>query len=441
MTCCRAKTTLAAALLLLAAGGCASGPRAGREVLNDPAMRFRASDPLRPLAWPQEGAVEPLPPGIVLSSLQVAAQPLADESASDVHSSLRAAVELGAGFGIEAGYGVDYASRRVNKLDGFSGGFDQQMTRHGPDVALLADDGTSLIRAGYRLRLGWEGWMHQPAIRARTALLSADMVVEAGYQRTMRQIKVDAEHLPARDPVSAERTRDNVWVALEKGFLPGWNLRLDAAVELQDGFLQSPYRLVTLWSGRENASSGDWTLRSEAEHHPGHRLLWGAGLRIRRALPGLGAVLEMGGGGGSDSWRVEHEQLELAWRQRLGQQWLLELRAGAYHQTRAGFYRNDYSGAPPGAWWSADKKLSSFLAWWSSLGADWTLFQHRRRLLGLFRYLRLGTTLRLEQCLYDWQGVSSPDGFSGWESLAGGSRRAYAGGWRLGGWLEIEGGF
>ncbi|RLB58331.1 MAG: hypothetical protein DRI34_05160 [Deltaproteobacteria bacterium] len=441
MTCCRRNMRLAVTALLLVAGGCVSGPPAGREVLSDPAMRFRARDPLRALAWPGEQALEPLPPGVVLSSLQVSAQPQADEAASDVHSNLRAAVELGAGLGIEAGYGVDYYSRRINKFDGFAGGFSQQQTRHGPDVALLADDGTTLLRMGYRLRLGWEGRLHQPAIRARTSILSTDTVVEAGYQRTMRQLSVAAEHLPARDPVSAESTRDNAWVALEQGFLPGWNLRVDAAVEIQDGFLQSPYRLVTLWSGREETTGNGWTLRAEPEQHPDHRLLWGANLRIRRALHGLGAVLELGGGGGSGSWRVEHQQLELGWRQRLGQRWLLELRVGAYHQTRAEFYRNEYSGAPPGSWWTADKSLSSFLAWWSSMGADWTMFQHRRRLLGMFRYLRLGATVRLEQRLYHWQGISSPDGFSGWEGLAGGQRRAYDGGWRLGGWLEIEGGF
>jgi hypothetical protein len=273
--------------------------------------------------------------------------------------------------------------------------------------------------------------------------LRHDTVLEVGYRHGIATIDIPASKLPADQPVHDEYTADRLYAALEQGFLPGWNLRLDLAVMLEEGFLQSPFRLVSLWSQRLPQAGGYVGVpRTEPEHHPASRFRWGALFRVRRLLPALKSVFELGAGHGSGSWRVEHTLAQAAYLQRIGDQFTLELRAGAYHQTRASFYRDEYPAAPPGAYWSADRALCSLVAWWAEPALDWTIIPVRGRVLSMFKYLTMVLGVRVESIDYAWEGLQQENGFTSFPSLAAQqSRGRFDGGFSIGGFLGIEGGF
>ncbi|MBW1807206.1 MAG: DUF3570 domain-containing protein [Deltaproteobacteria bacterium] len=436
------KLTAALALLALVStsAGCAKGPVVAREMLADPTMRFKSGRPIAALELPSPQSDDPLPPNTVTTRIQVNADPGAAVKGTWLESTLRGSVEIIGGFGIEAGYGVEYRNQLEQKLDGFDGPLNDTCASHGPDVALVLDDGTSVLRTGYRLRMAWDGWLHEPSVRARTSVLSRDTVVEVGYRRSISAVTIPADKLPARDPVDDDYNIDRLFVAIEQGFLPGWNLRLDLAMQIEEGFLQNPYRLVSLWSHRDNLEP-QGIPRTEPENHPDSRIRWGALFRVRWLIQSINAALEFGAGYGSGSWRVEHSLAQVAYLQRIGDQFTLSLRGGAYHQTRALFYRDDYPDGPAGAYWSADRQLSSFVAWWADLGFSWSTFAERGRLIGMFKYFTLETGLRVLQANYAWEGMGSDNGFTNAASLAATERKWFGGGFTIGGFLSVEGGF
>jgi hypothetical protein len=274
-------------------------------------------------------------------------------------------------------------------------------------------------------------------------VLSRDTVIEVGYLRSMRALQVSASHLPAREPVDSDVHSDLFSAAVEQGFVPGWNVRLDFSALVEEGFLQDPYRLVTLWSQRDvsNGSPGSGVPRVEPESHPDSRVRWGALLRVRKMIPALSGAVQFGAGYGSDSWRVSHATAELGYLQRFGDRLILGLRGGGYHQIRASFYRDEYPNGPPGAFWSADRALSSYLAFFGEFSSQVMLIPERGRILGMFKSLTLQLGVRFTKALYSWEGLDKPNGFTSYDSLAGGDRKAFPGGMLVGGWFSIEGGF
>lgn len=437
---------LPAWVALAALCGCAAGPVVGREVLADPAMRFAPGRPIEvldPGARIRAETEAPLPPNTVLTALDFSREPGGDADGIWFSSALRAAVEIFSGFALEAGYGLSVRNLLVQKLDGFAGPLPYERTRHGPDAALVLDDGTSVFRGGYRYRTSWDGELHEPSVSARTSVLRHDTVLEVGYRHTMATVTIPAAKLAAEGAVDADYSVDRLYAALEQGFLPGWNLRLDVAVMLEEGFLHSPFRVVTLWSQRDPAPGSPVGVpRTRPERHPGSRFRWGALFRARRALPALKSVFELGAGHGSGSWRVEHSLAQAAYLQRIGEQFTLQLQAGAYHQTRASFYRDEYPAAPPGSYWSADRALSSFVAWWAEPALLWTVIPERGRVLSMFKYLTLVLGARVVSIDYTWEGLDQDNGFTSYASLAAGqTRRSFDGGMTFGGFLGIEGGF
>ncbi len=440
------KLALTAWLATLALSGCASGPVVGREVLADPAMRFTPGRPvefLDPQARIRSQTETPLPPNTVLTAFDFAREPGKDADGTWFSSALRAAVEIFSGFALEAGYGLSVQNLLVQKLDGFAGPLPYERTRHGPDAALVLDDGTSVFRGGYRYRTSWDGELHEPSVSARTSVLRRDTVLEVGYRHTIATVTIPATKLASAGAVDEDYRVDRLYAALEQGLLPGWNLRLDVAVMLEEGFLHSPFRMVSLWSQRDPANAPLVGVpRTQPENHPDSRFRWGALFRVRRILPALRSVFELGAGHGSGSWRVEHSLAEAAYLQRLGEQFTLQLRAGAYHQTRASFYRDEYPGAPPGSYWSADRTLSSFVAWWAEPALLWTVIPERGRVLSVFKYLTMVLGARVISIDYAWEKLDQDNGFTSYASLSPGeTRRTFDGGMTFGGFLGIEGGF
>jgi hypothetical protein len=440
-----ARTALLCLLALAASAGCASERLVAREVLADPLMRF---DPVSPELAANDVSPPPARP-LATDTVQMYVRTQADPGDQIqglwLTSGLRTAVEVYSGLGLEAGYGVELNRLRLFKLDGYAGPLDFERLRHGPEAALVYDDGTSLVRVGYRFRTAFDGDLHEPSISARTLVLSSDTVVELGYRRSMNAIVVATADLPASEPIDDASSADRVHAALEQGFLPGINLRLDVVGLLERGFLQNPYRLVTLWSHWPQPAGedpGQIAPRSQPETHPDARSRWGALARARFAIPAWSAAFELGAGHGSGSWRVEHSQAQLAWLQRIGQRVALHIGGGLYHQTRASFYRDDYPDGPPGAYWSADTSLSSFVAWWTRLGIQLSLIPERGRLMGMFRYMNLELTGQLVRSDYNFEGLNSDNGVTRYAQIAAVTgREPFTGAWQFGGWFGLVAGF
>lgn len=426
--------------LLACLAGCAGGVRLSRESLADPLMRFDPPPQLRGPSEPRISPDAPIAPNTVISRIVVAAEPGSDVAGTSTESSLRAAVEILSGLALEAGYGLASDRHIEYRLDGFFGPLTVERLAHGPDAAVVVDDGTSLLRLGYRFRTAWDGQTHEPSILARTLILGRDTVLEVGYTRRMQSLVVPAERLPADLPLSEDIRADRFFASLEQGFTPGINLRLDLIAGIEEGFLASPYRKVTLWSQRDPSLPAAGVPRSEPENHPGARHRLEGLLRVRKTV-GVRGVLEAGAGFGRDNWRVEHESLMLGFQLRLLERLVARLSGGAWHQTRASFYRNDYPAGPPGAYWSADRHLASYLAWWAESGVRILWLAENRRLLGLFRHFSLDIGFCFQKTHFDWEGIGSANGFSGFRGAAGPDRKSFAGGQIFVGTLGFEGGF
>ncbi len=425
-----------AALALALAGasaGCAAERLVAREALSDPLMRFEPAPIVEP-PGARSAILAPLPADSLALELSAGGDPGDDVRAVAVASELRAAVDVVEGFGLEAGYGVAWGRERVLKLDGFAGPLDLDRLEHGPDAALLYDDGTSLLRAGYGYRTAWDGARHEPGFSASTHVLGRDTLLALGYARRIDLVEVGASRGPAGGArVDDRRDADCLQAAFEQGFLPGIALRLDLEARVEQGYLQSPFRAVSLWSHRPADPDAPPGAAPQVlpERHPGSRARFGALLRARFLLPGIGGALELGAGYGAGTWRVEHARAQLGYHQRLGDLARLSFLGGAYHQIRASFYRDDYPDGPPGAYYSADRQLAAYLAWWAQGALGLTFLAGEGRLLGMFRALHLELTLRVVRSDFGFE--DPPNGFSAYDALAGGAPRAFDAGWALAG--------
>ncbi|MBN2495239.1 MAG: DUF3570 domain-containing protein [Deltaproteobacteria bacterium] len=410
-----------------------------REVLADPLMRFEPASPIDAPGSPPRAADAVLPADTVETGFEATADPGSDVAGFWCASSARSAVEIWAGLGVEAGYGLEYDRQRIYKLDGFAAPIELERIHHGPDAGLIYDDGTSVLRAAYRFRTAWDGQVHEPSVSARTSVLRRDTVIELGYRHTEAAVTVGLDRLPAAGAVDAERSADRFVAALEQGFVPGWNLRLEVEGLMEQGFLASPFHLATLWSHRrplDPAPSN--TPLAMPESHPDRRVRWGTLLRVRKQIAALGAVLELGAGYGSGNWRVEHARAQAAWLQRLGDRFSLQIGGGAYHQIRASFYRDDYTDGPAGLYWSADRRLCAYLAWWGQIGLQVDIIPESGRLLAMFKFMRLGAGGRVLRSDY---GFESQNGFSAYSPIDYGAREAFDGGWSFGGWFAMTAAF
>jgi hypothetical protein len=328
------------------------------------------------------------------------------------------------------------------KVDGFFGRQVFERRSMGPDAGLVYDDGSSILRVGYSYRKAFDGAMHAVSTSVRSNILQSDTVAEIFYRHRRQGIHLGQKDLLPVLPLDDNKIVDMFQAAIEQGFLPGINVRLEVAGLLESGHLESPYRLVTLWPHR--AFQGDMptqTPMSRPETHPDSRVRFGSTLRARFALSSWSSVLEVSLGHGFGTWRVEHSKARLAWLQRLGDVLAYRFGVAFIHQTRASFYQDDYRHGPTGEYWSADISLSSQTAWLADLELNFTWIPQQGRYLGIFRSLRLRWGLAASFSDNSPDGLSSQTGFSVYPALAGNDGRRYDSRLRMESWLSVAGYF
>ena len=412
-------------------------------MLADPIMRFEPLSSVYAPNIPFKSYRAITPNNTINIHVSTQADPGEQIHGTWADSDIQASVELVSGLGLQAGYGMSYTKKRIWRFDGYQGIMEYEKFKHGPFAAIVYDDGTSLLQLGYTYSTAFDGQTHVPSIRASTLVLGSDTRVEIGYRRMMRSLRLDtSDKPPVLFSVDEQITSDHLSASIEQGFIPGINIRLDLEVVLDGGYLQDPYSMVTLWSHWPQVENMDKVPQSKPESLPDSRARFGAGISVKFAIPGLAAALETGISHGTGTWRVEHTSAHAGWEQRLGDRFSLDFSVGAYHQTRALFYRDDYQDGPVGALWTCNRDLSSYIAWWGRVGLNMYIYPSRGRLLGMFKELTLSLSSRLMKLNYNFEGLSSQNGFTRYSILAdSASREGFAGGWQMGGWFSMSAGF
>ena len=119
--------------------------------------------------------------------------------------------------------------------------------------------------------------------------------------------------------------------------------------QVLEGFQSNPYRRVRVGPNEPQ------------EHIPDTRARVALSVRLNRWLPKLRAAVHVSGRAYSDSWGVNSGTVELAYSQYVGSSLLLRLRARAYQQTAATFFKDAFfyeTESTAGSYFTGDRELS-----------------------------------------------------------------------------------
>ncbi|MHB8874655.1 MAG: DUF3570 domain-containing protein [Myxococcaceae bacterium] len=158
-------------------------------------------------------------------------------------------------------------------------------------------------------------------------------------------------------------------------------VQLSTTLQVQEGFLASPYRKVTVDGGRFVLPEAD----------PPRRNRVAAGLGLKRHFGGAGAG-HLGYRFYTDSFGVAAHTVEARWTFEL-EPFSLRLRYRFYSQTGASFYQSSYSQAL--VYLCADRELSPFTSHLAGAKLEWTPPRN-------FRRAQLRFDLKVEGMYFDY---------------------------------------
>lgn len=142
---------------------------------------------------------------------------------------------------------------------------------------------------------------------------------------------------------------DTAQVTLNQNVSPTMNLQLSTFGQLLDGLQSNPYRRVQVGN------------TSPQEYMPEVRARLAVALRLNRYIEALHAATHLDVRGYSDTWGVNAGTVELAYSQYVGSSLLLRLRARAYQQTAATFFKDAFfyeTESTAGSYFTGDRELS-----------------------------------------------------------------------------------
>lgn len=160
---------------------------------------------------------------------------------------------------------------------------------------------------------------------------------------------------------------------------PSTVLQLGAEFRGQQGYLESPYRWVSIGAGGQCAGGAGLCI---AEQHPGRRLRGSGAARVRQALARRWST-GLGYRAYGDTWKVWGHTVDVDISYSPRAQWTLTAQGRGYTQGSASFYRSVYPDVATLGWVTRDRELSSL---WDVRGT--LVAEGRWRLTG-------GTALKL----------------------------------------------
>ncbi len=209
---------------------------------------------------------------------------------------------------------------------------------------------------------------------------------------------------------------DNYQVAWSQSWTPIFTTQAILTGQLQNGFLENPYRSVVI------APSGEFAL----ENQPDNRARGALSLRGKYFIRSWNSALTVSVRGYHDTWdmwagtyEVSLEKHWTSWLRLLG-------RARFHQQTGVIFWSDDYTGGEPengprGQYWSGDRELSPLNGYSGGVRAIATAQGHAGdRLLGIFLNGSAGLScdvLKTQLLDFTWGGVAPDDTWTGMLTL------------------------
>lgn len=374
--------------------------------------------------------------------MTVFAEPSSSSHLLVLHPGVRSAARVSETARVSVGYDADIVTGATEAIKGGPlGGVDVVSSATSfDDVRHVAQGGFSIERRRTRLggaySFGTESdyRSHSFSVSAGTDFNQKNTSLDLAYARGFDEVCTSgfADTLPtsSRQPLdsssgcfasAAERegrralreiVLDNLQAAWTQSWSPVLSTQLVLTGQLQNGFLENPYRAVVI------APSG----ASALENHPENRARAALALRTKYFVRSWQAALGVNARLYRDTWDMWAGTYEMSLEKHWTSWLRLMGRARVHHQTGVLFWSDDYTGGEPlmgprGQYWSGDRELSPLRSY--SLGARALMTTQRRtgdRLFGIFLQGSAGASLdviKTDLREFTWGGVSPDDTLAG----------------------------
>lgn len=359
-----------------------------------------------------------------------------------VHPGVRAAARVSETAKVSVGYDADIVTGATESIKGGPlGGVDVVSSATSfDDVRHVGHAGFSLERRTTRLSGGYaygtesDYRSHSFSVSAGTDFNQKNTSLDLSYARGFDEVCTSAfsDTLPTSSRVPLDSSRgcftsaaeedgrratrdvflDNFQVAWTQSWTPVLTTQLLFTGQLQNGFLENPYRAVVI------APSG----ASALEHHPENRARASLTLRTKYFVRSWQAALGANARVYRDTWDMLAGTYELS-LEKHWTPWLRLLGRARFHQQSGVlFWSDDYTGGEPltgprGQYWTGDRELSPLNSY--SLGARALVTSHAtggQRLLGIFLYGSAGASfdvIKTDLREFTWAGVTPDDTLAG----------------------------
>ncbi len=192
---------------------------------------------------------------------------------------------------------------------------------------------------------------------------------------------------------------DTVQATLTQNLSPTMVMQVSLYGQVLEGFQSNPYRRVRIGPNEPQ------------EHIPDTRARVALSARLNRFLPKLRSAVHVSTRAYSDNWGVSSGTVELGYSQYMGDSLLLNIRARAYQQTPATFFKDAFfyeTESTAGEYFTGDRELAPVRN--ALLGARLTMLsvaEDDKKVWGAFDRLQLN--LKAEALLLDELAADDPD--------------------------------
>jgi hypothetical protein len=196
---------------------------------------------------------------------------------------------------------------------------------------------------------------------------------------------------------------DTVQATLTQNLSPTMVVQLSLYGQVLEGFQSNPYRRVRIGPNEPQ------------EHIPDTRARAALSARLNRFLPRLRSAVHVSTRAYSDNWGINSGTVELGYSQYLGDSLLINVRARAYQQTPATFFKDAFfyeTESTAGEYFTGDRELAPVRN--ALIGARLTMLsvaEDDRKVWGAFDRLQLN--LKAEALLLDELAADDPEANTG----------------------------
>jgi hypothetical protein len=198
-------------------------------------------------------------------------------------------------------------------------------------------------------------------------------------------------------------TIDTAQATLTQNLSPTTVMQVSLYGQILEGFQSNPYRRVRIGPNEPQ------------EHMPDTRARWALSARLNRFLPKLRSAVHASARGYNDTWGISSGTLELGYSQYMGDSLLLRLRARAYQQTPATFFKDAFfyeTESTAGEYFTGDRELAPVRN--ALIGGKLTMLsvaEDDKKVWGAFDKLQFN--LKVDVLLLDEAAADDPEANTG----------------------------